>query len=200
MEKFFNKEIVDYLRAKNRTKVQDMLFQDGDKYIWRQPDTDKDTDGDISSGVRKALTTSLSFSDDPLIGLYPESSKSTTSTAIATDDSTVVQHLQPNYKESSLSRVKTQMKINKRREELDKMLQKSYARHEEVTRIRALLGPFPDEPFLAALDKILYYLNGVCGGASSQEIVTKDSSENVSSESDIQNDTSMCDIDKASIS
>lgn len=169
MEKIFNNEIVDLLRSKNRTKVQDMLYQDGDKYIWKKPDSNKEAKAKAtSSAIKKALTSSLSFSSDPMIALYPESNK--TSLSSGTDVSTLLQ-FQPAFRGSSYSRVKC-----RKHDDLEKLLQKNYEKHEEVTRIRALLGPFPDEPFMMALDRILFFLIGLCGRRIQVEPTTSESS------------------------
>lgn len=169
MEKFFNNEIVELLKSKNRNKMQDILYQDGDKFIWKKSDLDKSVGTSVSSEVKKAVQSSLSFKSDPLIALYPESQKSSLSSA--TDVSTLVQ-IQPNFRASSYSRVKP----CKRREDLEKLLRNNYGKHQEVTTIRALLGPFPDEPFMAAVDQILFFLRGLCGGSTIEAPVTSKSS------------------------
>lgn len=171
MEKFFNNEIVDFLRLKNRKKSniqeqQDTLYQDGDKFIWRKPEalSDKESGVNVSSQIKSAL----SSSNDPLITLYPEKS----STSSGKDDSSAVEP----YTGSSLSsKVTPPFLNNRRREDLNKTLRRSSGNHEEITRIRALLGPFPDEPFLAALDNILYYFTGIYSGSAQGSISECDS-------------------------
>lgn len=160
MEKFFNNEIVNYLRSKNRNKnnLQDMLYQDGDKFIWRQPGPEKEVD--VSAKVKS----SYSFNDDPIIALLPESNKVASESTVTEDSSTI----HPNSS-SSITKVNTCSSKNTKRSELIKLVPKSFGKHEEVTRIRSLLGPFPDEPFMAALDNLLYYLNGICRGSDGRE-------------------------------
>ena len=159
MERLFNHEIINMLRVKNRTaKYQDILYQDGDKYIFNKRMDNLSTE--VGTALGKPIESS---SADPLIPVYPE--KSTVSTK---SDSESSMDLRPNFRSSS-SKYLNFAKGNKypMSGELENLLlrnKKSYDKPERVTRLRSVLGPFPDEPFLSVLDKVLFYVNGIFGG------------------------------------
>lgn len=63
MDKKFNKEVVDFLR-KNRSKMQDMLYQDGDKGVCRKIQSSKILETKKSSRMASQTSTVTSSTSE----------------------------------------------------------------------------------------------------------------------------------------